>query len=67
MQLVIEAVVVGVTLAIALAITHSVRVPKTTSDVLLTGFVVGVIIHLGFEALGFNRAYCTVGAACRRR
>ena len=66
MQLVIEAVVVGATLAVALAAAFAVHRPTSTTDVLLTGFVLGVLIHLGFEAFGFNRAYCTIGAACRK-
>ena len=28
-------------------------------------FVAGVLIHIGFEMLGFNKWYCKHGAACK--
>ena len=66
MQLLLEALVVGMTLAVALLAAHAVTTPKSATDVLLMGFVVGILIHLGFELAGLNRVYCSIGAACRR-
>jgi len=62
-QLAIEAAVVGLLLAglIQVALSLGVRVNA------ITGFVLGVVIHLGFEASGLNAKYCAVGNACRRR
>jgi hypothetical protein len=54
MQLLLEAVVVGITLAVALLAAHAVTTPKSATDILLMGFVVGILIHLGFEMAGLN-------------
>jgi hypothetical protein len=65
MSLALEAVVVGVVLAIALAIT--VRISGSIDSPgrgLAIGFVLGILVHLGFELSGANAAYCTIGAAC---
>jgi Mg/Co/Ni transporter MgtE len=67
-QLVLEALVVGATLGVVLAVLASVW-PSTVSSpraCAITGFVVGVAFHLAFEAVGLNGAYCRVGHACRR-
>ena len=62
-QLAVEATVVGLLLAglVQVALSLGIRVDA------ITGFVLGVVIHLGFEMTGLNAKYCAVGNACRRR
>jgi hypothetical protein len=65
MLVLIEATVVGIVLAIVLAIAVAARGPiATVPAALATGLVLGAAVHLGFEVAGLNRAYCTTGAAC---
>lgn len=63
-SLMLEAVIVGAVLAVALAITVKFTTIQTSKRALVAGFVLGVLIHLGFEFVGANKAYCTVGVAC---
>ena len=56
-QLIVEAFVVGLVLAV---VGSFISMESMTSR-----FLVGVAIHLGFEALLFNKWYCKRGAACR--
>jgi len=65
MQLLLEASSVGATLAIALVIAFAIVKPTTMTKTLLIGFVLGVLIHLGFEIAGLNKYYCSAGHACR--
>jgi hypothetical protein len=62
-QLAIEATTVGLLLAglVQVALSLGIRVDAVTA------FVLGVIVHLGFEITGLNAKYCAVGNACRRR
>lgn len=62
----IEAGCVGAVLAFALVLGSNLYHPTTVSETALCGFVIGVLIHLGFEFFGFNRLYCSSGAACLR-
>ena len=64
MSLASEAVVVGAVLAAALAAAWSVAPFRSAGAAALAGFVVGVAVHLGFEAAGANKWYCRHGAAC---
>lgn len=67
MSLAYEAGVVGLVLAVIMAAVVYVSGPiDTVQRGLVLGFVMGVVIHLGFELTGANAAYCTLGAACRR-
>lgn len=56
-----EAVVVGAALALAWWAVDSARVRWHPAA---TGFAVGAGLHLLFEVVGLNRAYCTAGHAC---
>jgi len=65
-QLAIEAGIVGVTLALAMAglaawWPAALRGPKAAA---LAGLALGVAFHLGFEVTGLNGAYCRSGHAC---
>jgi len=64
-QVLIEAISVGATLALALGLVFILGyAPTTLMDTLIVGFIVGCLIHLGFEVLGFNAWYCKYGSAC---
>ncbi len=65
-RLVMEALVVGVALAAALVLAHGVVAIKDYKTAAVVGLVVGASLHLVFELLGLNRAYCSTGHACRR-
>jgi hypothetical protein len=68
MSLALEAAVVGAVLAAVLALT-ALFAPAALAGparAAATGLVLGALVHLGFEAAGLNRAYCTAGHACRR-
>ena len=68
LRLAFEALVVGAVLALALALVSWVH-PASFRGVLptvLTGLAVGAAVHVGFEAAGINRAYCSSGHACRQ-
>ena len=60
-RLVIEAVVVGAALALALWLVSLLRLRWHP---VVTGFVVGAGLHLVFEFTGMNRSYCSTGHAC---
>ena len=64
MQVLYEAAVVGAVTAIALAIMLAFITPTTTLHRLVTGFVLGVCMHLLFEMTGANMWYCKHGAVC---
>jgi flagellar biosynthesis protein FliQ len=67
MQLAIEAMAVGAMLALSLLVIHLIVGPlKTMSAVLLTGFVVGIGIHVLCEVTRINSWYCTYGRACQK-
>lgn len=62
----LEAAVVGIVTAIALALVR-IAVPGAYGSVAataLTGLLVGAAFHLGFELAGLNRVYCKTGHAC---
>ena len=58
MQLIIEAVVVGIVCVIC---SKLLDLSKP-----LNVFIMGVLIHLLFEFVGANAYYCKNGAACRK-
>lgn len=58
-QLSIEAIAVGIMLVIVMTMMQ-----KTTLDPILIMFLSGIIVHLGCEATGLNKWYCTNGASC---
>lgn len=68
-QLVLEAVIVGVVLMAVLGVLHWAApvLFKSPWTAALTGFVLGVVVHLGFEITGLNRTYCSVGHACKNK
>lgn len=61
-QLTLEAVVVGVVLAL-IGVGAARLAPKAHPGLRL--FAIGAATHLVFEATGLNRRYCGSGAACR--
>ena len=65
MKLLIEAIFVGLSLAI---FTHMIKIADVikTDNHFVFMFIVGFLIHLVFEALGLNKWYCKNGAACSR-
>ena len=64
MQVLIEALVVGLVFAI-LVLIASFAFGSSANPAIL-GFVSGFIGHLVFEAVGANKWYCANGAACKR-
>ena len=64
--LILEAVFVGASLAIVLAVALRMVRPTSITHTLILGFIIGVGLHLGYEALGLNKYYCSTGASCRR-
>lgn len=66
-RLLIECIVVGAVLALALACVRS-WVPRALASpgrAALAGLAIGAGIHLLFEIAGLNSRYCTSGFACR--
>jgi hypothetical protein len=63
-SLLIEAAVVGLLLALALALWPGQL--STLTDRVLAGFAIGAAFHLGFEALGWNRQFCVAMIAAGR-
>jgi hypothetical protein len=63
-NLVLEALVVGAALAVALVLTTTVVRINDAKTALVVGVVVGAALHLLFELAGLNRAYCRTGHAC---
>ena len=65
MKLLIEAIFVGISLAI---FTHMIKIADVikTDNHFVFMFIVGFLIHLLFEILGLNKRYCEIGAACSR-
>lgn len=65
-RVLVEAFVVGIVLALVLALAVAARGPiLDVRAALATGLVLGAAVHLGFEASGLNRQYCATGAACQ--
>lgn len=59
-----EAMVVGAVLAAALLAASRLVPLRAPATVATVGFVVGVLVHVGFELAGGNAWYCRHGAAC---
>jgi hypothetical protein len=65
-SLVIEALVVGGILAALMSMTIVVYpLANSPQRAATMGFVLGVLVHLGFEGAKANAFYCKNGAACR--
>lgn len=78
MQLIVEAIVVGIILLLvsipAMGILHCLYPsdytgcanlpPKSKTKYYVTTFLIGVITHLIFEYMGANKWYCKNGYAC---
>jgi uncharacterized protein with PQ loop repeat len=68
MHLLLEALIVGFTTVVAFSLIYvPIRVIHTKysqsiTAILLTAFATGAMIHLGYEALGWNDAFCTYRA-----
>ena len=69
MQLLIEALTVGVVFMLLLVIMSYLIYNTELSDkkLLILGFLTGSIAHLGFEAANMNKWYCTNGNACLKK
>lgn len=65
MNVFFEAAVVGAMLAPALAWAMAQFEPKTTTGVMIIGFLLGFLFHLVWEAVGLNAMYCRHGHACQ--
>lgn len=65
-QLVTEALVVGIFLAIVLATTASFAPIVGPLKGAAYGFAIGVGTHLFFEFTGLNLKYCSIGHACKK-
>ena len=65
-QLVTEALVVGIFLAVVLAATASIAPIVGPVRGAAYGFAIGVATHLFFEFTGLNLKYCSVGHACKK-
>jgi hypothetical protein len=63
----IEAGIVAICSASALYIASTMRPLHSSNDILVAGAMVGLILHIGFEIVGMNKAYCTIGAACMNK
>lgn len=63
-RVLVEATVVGLITAICLVLKNYVHTDRGPLDTLVSGFAVGVVIHILFELTGGNAWYCTHGAAC---
>jgi hypothetical protein len=63
-SLLIEALVVGAVLAAMLSASMVLYPMTGPQDAAYTGFVLGMIAHLGFELTKVNSWYCSSGAAC---
>ena len=66
MHVIFEAIVVGIITALALVSAFTIVHPQTPTQLLATGFIIGVLIHLGFEIAGGNAWYCKYGSACSK-
>ena len=67
-SLLTEAFVVGVVLALCLAIVVRFITPlRSPRDAAIVGLLLGAAVHLGFEASGANGWYCAHGSACGLR
>ena len=63
-RLIAEAGFVGALLAALLLVSLRVAQPTTNKEILVLGFVLGAVIHLGCELTGLNKQYCKTGYAC---
>jgi len=61
MQLIAEAIVVGIVLVIAWAVLRN----ALPVDDLVALFILGALTHIGFEIAGANKWYCKNGYACK--
>lgn len=64
-ELAIEALVVGIILAIILVIMCKVLPHDSDKNIAIIGLVSGVLTHLLFEFAGGNKWYCDNGYACQ--
>ena len=61
MQLLFEAIVVGITLVIVFQLICFINIKNINIKL----FITGVIIHFLFELYGLNKSYCKYGNACK--
>ena len=65
-QLLIEALFVGAMTASGLLIAiRMFGTPTTPKEIVLLGFLLGMVIHFACESTGLNNLYCSAGHACR--
>lgn len=64
MSVFLEAVVVGIVLAMLMGLSNRVFPIRGSRDAIVTGFLLGGLFHLVCEMTKVNRWYCTNGTAC---
>jgi len=66
MELLIEALVVGIVMVIVGLVVRNYTKQLKMYPLEMTLFLTGVFAHLLFEFTGFNKWYCVNGVACKR-
>ena len=65
MKLIIEAVIVGLSNAFIWTVVSNIYNYNKTTDLLVSVFITGILLHIICEYSGINRWYCKNGNACQ--